>query len=43
LDLLALPSVDASHRAPLSKGKAWDHPAVRGYARAQPRDDNAAG
>jgi len=41
--LLALPIVDATHRTPLSKGKAWGHHSGCGYARAQSRDINAAG
>src|ERR1700721_4131030 len=40
--LLVLLTRDARHRAPLTTGKAWGHPAFCGYGRVQARDVNAA-
>src|ERR1700722_19014985 len=40
--LLVLLTRDARHRAPLTTGKAWGHPAFCGYGRVQARDINAA-
>src|ERR1700722_3164112 len=38
--LLVLLTRDARHRAPLTTGKAWGHPAFCGYGRGQARGVN---